>query len=424
MSDRQQIRRKSRSARRRGGIIRVVGKRGISFKVKIDVPGAKRTDGKRPTITRTFKTLDQAERELRRLQDQAEKGVRLLEAQTLREWAERWLSETIAGQIGTRAHERYSQLLRQHVLPSLGDTQLRQLRVAEIESLYATLSTSGRKPRGDKAPSGLSPKTITYVHRVLSQCLKDAVRLKHISENPAADVKRPKRKKHAHTAAQTKAPVVKMRILDWPDMTKLLEGFRARALKNAPYPLVLLALDSGARRGELLALRWSDVDLERRTVSIVRAVDETEAYGVTIKDELKNESSCRTVVISAQTASVLRAERERQEKDQEKLGTKLPADALMFPASPATSTVPLPPRFVSKEFSRVARALDFAGMRFHDLRHCCASYLLAAKRPITEVSAHLGHSTPAVTMSIYAHCIPRRESGAGLLDELAATPVG
>jgi integrase len=169
-----------------------------------------------------------------------------------------------------------------------------------------------------------------------------------------------------------------------------------------------------------LALRWIDVDFERRTIRIDQATDETKANGVTIKPELKNESSRRTITISHGTAATLRALWKEQAEDCLQVGTR---PALVFPASPHEPATPLRPREVTKAFGRAVRKFGFHGLRFHDLRHNCASHMLKAGRTVPDVAQHLGHSTPAITMQVYAHAIPRKETGAGLLDDLMGPSV-
>jgi integrase len=402
-----------RRARRRGGIYRVAGRNGDTFKIKIDLPELRRADGRRPTIVKTFKSYEQADAELRRLQEQAHQGVKVFERQTLAEWIACWLKDTIAAQIGAKSYERYSELLMRHVVPTLGKTQLRKVRTEEIERLYHHLAHAANPRRTGGAAIGLSIATITYVHRVLSQCLKDAVRLGRIGMNPAATVRRPKIGKNVPAQVMPK-----MTVLSREDLAKFLDGMRARKSKNMPYALVLLALDSGARRGELLALRWSDVNFGTRNIRISRAIDETKSLGVQIKDAPKNDASRREVTISGATVEQLRAELARQEADQRKLGLKLSGDALVFPESPTDPTAPMRPRHVSQEFARARKALGLPGFRFHDLRHNCASHMLAAGRPVPEVARHLGHATPAITMKVYAHAVPQRSAGTGMLDAL------
>ncbi|MCZ6608287.1 MAG: site-specific integrase, partial [Alphaproteobacteria bacterium] len=307
------------------------------------------------------------------------------------------------------------------VVPYIGDHPLAVLGPLHIERLYSELSESGRRRPSKKAgagQAGLSPRTILHVHRVLSQCLKDAKRLRVIPDNPAVDVKRRRIRKGKATSA------AELHVLPLDRMLALFDRIRAANLKSVPHALAVLAFDSGARRGELLALRWSDVDLDGCTLRIDRTVDETKAHGVTIKPEPKNESSRRTITLSAETITTLRAWRTRQLEDRLKLGAHLPADALIFPVSIETPTEPIRPRNVTKAFSWLVAREGFAGFRFHDFRHSCASHMLAGGVPVTEVARHLGHSSAQVTMTVYAHAIPTGDGGMGLLDRLMGAAEG
>jgi integrase len=124
------------------------------------------------------------------------------------------------------------------------------------------------------------------------------------------------------------------------------------------------------------------------------------------------------VTVSARTTAVLSGERDRQAAVQRTLGRELHSAALVFPATPEQPEKPIRPRETTKAFTRRALALGFAGLRLHDLRHNCASHMLAAGRPVTAVAAHLGHATPAITLAVYAHHIPTNDAGTGLLDGL------
>lgn len=397
--------------RRRGSIIEVQGAHGVAYKLKFDLPTGEK--GERRTHYKTIKgTREEAEAELARLTGQAGRGVDLKAGQqTLSSWIEEWLEHHVGDDVSTRTFERYAELLHHYVVPEIGDYPLAVLGVLHIERLYKKLAKSGRRRPSKNSGSGLSPRTILHVHRVLSQCLRDAKRFRLIPDNPMADVKRRKVKGQAADAAQ-------MHVLSLDRILKLFEIIRAANLKSVPLALAVLAFDSGARRGELLALRWSDVDLDGRTVRIDRTVDDTKENGVTIKPEPKNESSRRTITLSAETITTLRAWRASQLEGRLKLGAHLPPDALIFPVSIETPTVPVRPRNVTKAFSWLVAREGFDGFRFHDFRHSCASHLLERGVPVPKVSKHLGHSSPQVTMTIYAHAIPDGDGGMGLLDRL------
>lgn len=400
--------------RRRGSIIEVQGAHGVAYKLKFDLPTGEK--GERRTHYKTIKgTREDAEAELARLTGQAGRGVDLKAGQqTLASWIKEWLEHHVGDDVSTRTFERYAELLHHYVVPEIGDYPLAVLGALHVERLYKKLAKSGRRRTTKNAKSGLSPQTILHVHRVLSTCLADAKRFRLIPENPMADVKRRKVKKgQAADAAQ-----IIDHVLSIDRVLELFEIIRSTNYRSLPHALAVLAFDSGARRGELLALRWADVDFDLRTVRIERAVDETKTHGVRIKEEPKNEASRRTITLSVQTVETLRAWRTQQLEDRLKLGAHLPADALIFPVSIETPTVPIRPGKVTKAFSRLVARNGFDGFRFHDFRHSCASHLLKCGVPVTEVSRHLGHSNPQVTMTIYAHAIPDVDGGMGLFDRL------
>lgn len=388
---------KSRSVRRKGSIIEIRGARGVSYKLKFELP----TDalGVRRTGYKTIKDVSraEAEAELAKILEKVGKGIDLdAGKQTLAVWIETWL-ETL--DVSTRTAERYAQLLRLNVVPAIGDQPLAVLSPLHIERLYRQLAKR------------LAPRTVNHCHRVLFQCLKDAKRLRVISDNPAADVKR-RRIKQAAKDSTT------MHVLPLDDFFVLLDLVKRTQSKNAPYELILLAFDSGARRGELLACRWSDLDMDKRSLKIARAVDDTETYGVRIKEELKNEASRRTVTLSSHTIAALRDLWRRQAENHLKCGARLGDDALIFPDTINTPSEPLRPRAVTKSFGLIVKQAGFQGFRFHDLRHSCASHMLKAGRTVPEVSRHLGHANSAITLSVYSHYIPKPEGDIGLLDEL------
>ena len=419
--------------RRIGSITERRGVRGTTFRLKFDLPTS--PNGDRRTVFKTVKGGDRkgAERELRRMIAQAERGVTLdAPKATLADWIKTWLVEHIVGDVSARTLERYAELLTLHVVPRIGRLPLQQVGPSDVQSLYHDLLKSGRrlKPRTrerkDRAAvpaqaPGLSKRTVVHVHRVLGRCLADAARLRHVDENPCRHVKPPRIKRQdGDNDGKTK-----MLILSRSDLGKLLAGIddgTAPKSKNLPPLLALVALDSGTRRGEILAFAWSDFSHNSRSLRVERSVEDTKAGGIVIKAVPKTEASRRTIFISARTAAALAAEKARQEAEQALLGKSLAPCALIFPWSALEPLEPLRPREVSKAFGRAAAANGFKGMRLHDLRHNNASHLLAAGRPVPEVSKHLGHASPEITMRIYAHAIPMEEIGTGLLDEITIEP--
>jgi len=316
---------------------------------------------------------------------------------TLREWVEHWVSIGCPGskrrkEVGQRSIERYSELLRCYVLPALGDRPLQQLQPSEIDYLYVGLT--------DK----ISPRTAHHVHIVLGACLTTAMRTGKIARNPMQRlVKVPAPEEPDHGM-----------VLDQDQLRALLRGFKGRTF----YPMVATAAFTGARRNEILALRWSDLDVENRTLRIERALEATVKFGMRFK-EPKSARGKRTIAIDDELVALLVAERERYlrivagvpDGAQVDLSlVKLPPDALMFPGE-TSLTKPRHPNGVSKEFHRKATALGFPALRFHDLRGTHETMLLDSGVPVHVVAARCGHD-PAVMLRSYAKRTKRADTSA------------
>ncbi|HZC56029.1 MAG TPA: site-specific integrase [Xanthobacteraceae bacterium] len=308
---------------------------------------------------------------------------------TVEAWVEVWLSAGAPGQrrkaIGARAQERYAQLLRCHVFPALGGRPLQQLQSTEIDNLYSRLAETMAAP------------TLRYVHIVLCSCLATAARTGKISVNPLSQVvKVPANKTEQRATA-----------LEAEQLRALVQGFRGTSLSL----IVAVAAFTGARRGEILALRWDDLDVATKTLRIERSVDETRAHGLRIKSP-KSARGVRAISIDAGLIALLLAERDRHlrliagvpESAPVDLSlVKLPTDALMFPAPPSAGkpfsfTRLRVPRHVTKAFERIAPRLGFERLRFHDLRATHGTMLPDAGLPAHVVAERLGHDTarPAI----------------------------
>jgi len=311
---------------------------------------------------------------------------------TLAAWAKQWIEAGAPGRrkmaAGARAVERYDQLLRTHVLPTLGTLKLQHLNAAQIDKLY--LSLEGK----------ISPRTARHVHSVLNACLGAAVRTRKLVINPMDGItKAPSPGESDHGVA-----------LDDDQLHKLVTGFR----KSALFGIVGVAAFTGARRNEILALRWSDLDVQRKELRIERALEETKAHGLRVKGP-KKESHKRTITIDDDLLALLLTERERHlrmvagvpDTAGVNLGlVKLPDGALMFPNPPEPGsdfslTTPRRPRAVTKEFARKANKIGFKKLRLHDLRGTHETLLLDRGVPVHVVAARCGHD-PAVLLRNYA----------------------
>lgn len=350
-----------------------------------------RSNGQR--FSTTFHgSLADARKELRRLLRSGDTGTHVAPGKiTLGQWIEQWLAAGAPGRrrqpIGRVALARYSQLMRTHVLPALGGRPLQQLQATEIDELYRGLE--------GKVAGG----TAHYVHTVLNSCLSTALRKGMLAVNPMA---RAEKVPYAGEADHGKA-------LDQDELCALVDAFRGSVM----FSIVAVAAFTGARRGEILALRWSDLDIEAKTLRIERAVDHVKGQPLLLKAP-KSARGTRTITIDDSLVALLCAEREKHLRivagvpDNAPVDlslVKLPADALMFPNSPARgedfSFMKLRnPATLTIEFARRARQRGF-DLRFHDLRGSHETLLLDAGVPVHVVAARCGHD-PAVLLRSYA----------------------
>jgi integrase len=351
-----------------------------------------RIDGRRFSKT-VHGTRKEAGAELRALLKSGDDGTHVApEKITLGQWIEQWLDIGAPGQkrtrVGRRSLERYSELMRCHVTPTLGARRLQQLQATEIDLLY------------QKLEDVIAPRTAHHVHTVLSACLSTAVRKGLLAASPMAKVERvPSPGESDHGMA-----------LEADELQSLVKGFKDSTL----FAIVATLAFTGCRRNEALALRWTDLDVANKTLRIERAIEQVKKEPLALKGP-KRDDHKRTIGIDESLISILLTERERWLRV--KAGVpdvaavdlslvKLPADALMFPAplgkGEHLSFAKLrDPRAVSRLFRRRARKLGFKTLRLHDLRGSHETILLDAGVPLKTVADRCGHD-PAVLLRNYA----------------------
>lgn len=301
---------------------------------------------------------------------------------------DRWL---VAAKPNLRqsTYVRYERFVIHHFKPALGTTRLTKLTHIDIEDFLNAKRTETKKRGRGKTATTLTPRGIRHLYVVLGTALAWGVRKGYIVINPMNRVDPPA------------VPRVEMVPLSPADTAKLLNA--AEEAHDPLLPLWELAAATGARKGELLALSWDDVNLDAGAIRIRRTLVRVRGRQP-VFDDAKTARSHRTVDISAESVESLKRHKDRQSFDAARLGDSYAPLGLVFATKLGTA---LGPESVSLRYKAALRraGLD-ATKRVHDLRHGAAMMLLEAGETVPTVSEYLGHASPAVTMAVYAHAVP------------------
>jgi integrase len=354
--------------------------------------------GNRKMATATVRgSRKDAEKELRRLLRSLDTGEHVDPTRmTVREWLSAWLG-AVREEVSPKTHERYGELVRHFLLPALGNLPLPKLAPAHIQAAYSALSTGGRR---DGKPGGLSSRTRRQIHAVLRSALTRAVEQQLIARNPAEVFRR-------------RLPKVERRemgTLTAEQCRQLLEAIRHQRL----YWPVLIALATGMRRGEILALRWRNVDLDAGSIRVVESLEQTKS-GLRFKPPKTDHS--RVVKLSAAVIEELHRLKRKQAEELLRLGARQTGDTLVCGRADGE---PLQPRSLTHEFAVLMRRIkDLPRVRFHDLRHSHATQLLLAGVHPKIAQERLGHSTITTTLDLYSHVTETmQEQAAAKLDSV------
>ena len=347
-------------------------------------------NGKR--ITKTFRTIQECNDWIREMQNQRDLGLTIVGSKiTVEQFLKDWLAIHRTS-LEPKSGERYAQLARDYIFPSIGKHLLRDLRLEHIEKLYQ-----------DLLQIGVSVRNIHYVHSLLHRSLNDALKRGLVGFNAS------------HGARLPKMNHREMEILNEEEAIQFLIA----AENNRHLVLYHLAIKTGMRQGELLGLKWSDLDWNKGTVRVQRQVIRVTGRGMVFKPP-KTKAGRRTIQLGEETLQVLRKHLAQQRVNIATVGERWQNFGLMFPSTIGT---PQSPSNLSKGFKVLLRAAGLKVIRFHDLRHTAASLMLNHGAPVLVVSKILGHSKPSTTLDIYGHLIPiMQDSVASLMDELV-TPI-
>ena len=297
------------------------------------------------------------------------------ENMTVDEYLDVWLKGSVYGSVRRSTYDRDTNLVNNHIKPILGGLKLKKLNSAYVHSFYR-----------DRLDTGLSASTVHKMHDILRRGLAQAAKWHLVPRNVADTVKPPRpapKEMHALSADQTR----------W-----LLETAGEDRLEA----LYILAVHTGMRQGELLALRWQDVDLENAVVSVRRTL--TRSGGKVVFGEPKTSKSRRSIRLTSQAVEALRSHLERQLRDMEVLGDRYQDQGLVFTTD---TRAPINPSNLRQcSFAPLLKRAGLPHMRSHDLRHTCATLLLSRGVHPKFVQELLGHATIAVTLDTYSHCLP------------------
>lgn len=350
--------------------------------------------GKRLRKTWTCKTKAEARAKLKEASRLVDDGFSVPDGKvTLGQFLERWLTESVAPSVKESALIQYRRTVRVHIAPKLGPRRLATLAPLDLAQLYR-----------EKLESGLSPATVLYVHRILHRALGQAVRWKLTHHNVAAMVDAPRLPRStvsAFTPEQARA------------FMAAVKGDRLEAL-------YLVSLAAGLRRGEVLALRWADVNFDIGSLAVQRSLSKVE--GGWAFTEPKTASSRRVVKLPAFAVESLREHRIRQEVERAK--AHVWADSSLVFATEIGTVID--GRNLLRLFKAHVKAAGMApeSFTFHGLRHSAATLMLALGVHPKVVAEGLGHSRVGITLDVYSSVLPHlQDEAAAKMDGLLAVPV-
>ncbi len=336
--------------------------------------------GKRRRISKTFRGHERdARKVLVSLENEMVEGNHITPSKiTVGAYLDKWKEEHVTlRSLSPKTVESYEYIIDTHLKKAFGGLMLEKLTPFHIQDYIAIVIRR------------LSPRTLTYILVVFNMALKAAVRHRLLRENPMDFVDRPRRAKKK-----------KMRVLTPKEIAILEDAARDSFL----WPVVCMALYTGMRRGEILALRWPDVDLEKRIINVKHSMQRIIRRGIVFK-EPKTEAGCRTVEIGPTVISVLRQVRREQLEHRIAYGPDYQNHDLVFCQ---VNGKPLDPHHMSRRFHRLATSIGLNGFRFHDLRHTHISYLVAQGTPLSTAQERAGHGDLASTV-IYTHSVPGKQ---------------
>jgi len=321
---------------------------------------------------------------------------------TLEQWLKRWMVECMAVTVKDSTFVGYESIVNRQLIPYLGHIRLKDLKKTDIENMYAKLLKDGRAD----GKGGLSVSSVQHTKICLQTALKEAMKREYIIKNPAAITTVP-------TLKSMNGEKKEIEIL-----TRLEQQALMAVCDESDYSMAIItALFTGVRKGELLGLMWSDINFDKKTISISRSLNRVKDYRpnapaktrLGIQNSTKTQSSTRIISMSDELVKRLLQYREKQQERIKKWGKAYKNQGMAFAREDGNYIDPA--TFLDKYFKKLEEA-GIAHHTFHALRHTFATRALEAGIPIKVVSTILGHSGVEITMDIYQHVIPELQNEA------------
>jgi integrase len=346
-------------------------------------------DGKRRYVS--GQTKNETRNKLRKARSDANEGV-VFDAQnlSLSEYLHRWLKDSVKDTVRASTYKRYEEVVRLHIVPALGRIKLKALTPAHVQHFYR-----------ERLDSGLSPSTVRKFHNVLHRALRQAVRWGLIPRNATEATEPPK-----ETSEE-------IRPLSEEEARRLLEAAHGDRLEA----LYVLALTTGMREGELLGLKWEDIELSNGVLRVKRTL--TRNGGKLNFGDPKSKKGSRQIDLSEEASKALQAHLDRQMDEMKRLGDLYVDQGLVFTTRKGTPINPSNLR--QRSFVKLLKQAGLRKVRFHDLRHTCATLMLSRNIHPKMVQELLGHANVAITLDRYSHFMPGMGRNMALtMDEIFA----
>lgn len=303
----------------------------------------------------------------------------------LSDWIREW-HNLYTAQLSLTTREGYLQQIEFHIVRELGNIPLKDLKANDIQSWVNDLSKR----------QGLSPQTVKNIFGNLKSALDVAKKQKMISENPCEDIILPPIKKY------------KAKVYNVSQVKQILDVAKGTDM----YLIVFIEVYLGLRKGEIAALKWSDIDLEKGVVHITRS--RVTVKGNVIEKSPKSDAGIRDLWLGKKGLKVFNDEYKKYLIETKKAGFNATDYVIHTQKGDAYA-----PDSISQKWERFRDANNFPKIRFHDLRHTCATMMMAAGVDPKTVQTRLGHADVQITLNTYSHCLPSMNKAAGdKMDEL------